>query len=79
MCFGRAALLISGKFGFFLGFFFLSCLVILFKIEEWVTVVIIFSLQGSDVDVEVPANLSMYMEALLAFTTHSSQVRCLKE
>uniref|UniRef100_A0A3Q0STW4 Exportin-5 n=1 Tax=Amphilophus citrinellus TaxID=61819 RepID=A0A3Q0STW4_AMPCI len=31
------------------------------------------SLVGSDVDVEVPANLSKYMEALLAFTTHSSQ------
>uniref|UniRef100_A0AAX7UMB4 Importin N-terminal domain-containing protein n=1 Tax=Astatotilapia calliptera TaxID=8154 RepID=A0AAX7UMB4_ASTCA len=28
---------------------------------------------GSDVEVEVPANLSKYMEALLAFTTHSSQ------
>ncbi|XP_066552566.1 exportin-5 isoform X2 [Amia ocellicauda] len=31
------------------------------------------SLVGSDVDVEVPANLSKYMEAFLAFTTHSSQ------
>ncbi|XP_059215577.1 exportin-5 [Centropristis striata] len=31
------------------------------------------SLVGSDVEVEVPANLSKYMEALLAFTTHSSQ------
>uniref|UniRef100_A0A672G2Y2 Exportin-5 n=1 Tax=Salarias fasciatus TaxID=181472 RepID=A0A672G2Y2_SALFA len=30
-------------------------------------------LVGSDVDVEVPANLGKYMEALLAFTTHSSQ------
>uniref|UniRef100_A0A8C4GDK6 Importin N-terminal domain-containing protein n=1 Tax=Dicentrarchus labrax TaxID=13489 RepID=A0A8C4GDK6_DICLA len=28
---------------------------------------------GSDVEVEVPANLSKYMEAFLAFTTHSSQ------
>uniref|UniRef100_A0A3B4ZEZ9 Exportin-5 n=1 Tax=Stegastes partitus TaxID=144197 RepID=A0A3B4ZEZ9_9TELE len=31
------------------------------------------SLVGSDVEVEVPANLSKYMEAVLAFTTHSSQ------
>ncbi|XP_070772253.1 exportin-5 [Enoplosus armatus] len=31
------------------------------------------SLVGSDVEVEVPPNLSKYMEALLAFTTHSSQ------
>uniref|UniRef100_A0A668RR34 Exportin-5 n=1 Tax=Oreochromis aureus TaxID=47969 RepID=A0A668RR34_OREAU len=31
------------------------------------------SLVGSDVEAEVPANLSKYMEALLAFTTHSSQ------
>uniref|UniRef100_A0A4W6DV81 Exportin-5 n=1 Tax=Lates calcarifer TaxID=8187 RepID=A0A4W6DV81_LATCA len=31
------------------------------------------SLVGSDVEVEVPANLSKYTEALLAFTTHSSQ------
>ncbi|KAF3708207.1 Exportin-5 [Channa argus] len=31
------------------------------------------SLVGSDVEVDVPANLSKYMEALLAFTTHSSQ------
>lgn len=31
------------------------------------------TLVGSDVDVEVPANLSKYMEAFLAFTTHSSQ------
>uniref|UniRef100_A0A671YKB7 Exportin 5 n=1 Tax=Sparus aurata TaxID=8175 RepID=A0A671YKB7_SPAAU len=31
------------------------------------------SLVGSDVEVEVPANLSKYMEAILAFTTHSSQ------
>ncbi|KAK5854052.1 hypothetical protein PBY51_015155 [Eleginops maclovinus] len=30
-------------------------------------------LVGSDVEVEVPANLSKYIEALLAFTTHSSQ------
>ena len=35
----------------------------------------VFSPQGSDVEVEVPANLSKYIEALLAFTTHSSQVR----
>ncbi|XP_028279678.1 exportin-5 [Parambassis ranga] len=33
----------------------------------------LFSLLGSDVVVEVPANLIKYMEALLAFTTHSSQ------
>ncbi|XP_034008440.1 exportin-5 [Trematomus bernacchii] len=31
------------------------------------------SLVGSDVEVEVPANLSKYIEALLAFTTHPSQ------
>ncbi|KAM7385564.1 hypothetical protein PAMP_001643 [Pampus punctatissimus] len=31
------------------------------------------SLVGSDVEVEVPTNLSKYMEAFLAFTTHSSQ------
>ncbi|XP_047459747.1 exportin-5 [Mugil cephalus] len=31
------------------------------------------SLVGSDVEVEVPANLSKYMAAFLAFTTHSSQ------
>ncbi|XP_074531298.1 LOW QUALITY PROTEIN: exportin-5 [Halichoeres trimaculatus] len=31
------------------------------------------SLVGSDVEVEAPANLSKYTEALLAFTTHSSQ------
>lgn len=31
--------------------------------------------QGSDVEVEVPANISKYTEAVLAFTTHSSQVR----
>ncbi|XP_068424542.1 exportin-5 isoform X2 [Clinocottus analis] len=31
------------------------------------------SLVGSDVEVEVPANLSKYTEAVLAFTTHSSQ------
>uniref|UniRef100_A0A3B4Y9U3 Exportin-5 n=1 Tax=Seriola lalandi dorsalis TaxID=1841481 RepID=A0A3B4Y9U3_SERLL len=31
------------------------------------------SLVGSEVEVEVPANLSKYTEALLAFTTHSSQ------
>ncbi|KAM9365594.1 exportin-5 isoform 1-T2 [Pholidichthys leucotaenia] len=31
------------------------------------------SLLGSEVKVDVPANLSKYMEALLAFTTHSSQ------
>uniref|UniRef100_A0A3Q1GLS1 Exportin 5 n=1 Tax=Acanthochromis polyacanthus TaxID=80966 RepID=A0A3Q1GLS1_9TELE len=31
------------------------------------------SLVGSDVEVEVPANLSKYMEAILAFTTHPSQ------
>uniref|UniRef100_A0A3Q1C3N6 Importin N-terminal domain-containing protein n=1 Tax=Amphiprion ocellaris TaxID=80972 RepID=A0A3Q1C3N6_AMPOC len=31
------------------------------------------SLVGSDVEVEIPANLSKYMEAILAFTTHSSQ------
>uniref|UniRef100_A0A3B3D1F8 Exportin 5 n=1 Tax=Oryzias melastigma TaxID=30732 RepID=A0A3B3D1F8_ORYME len=31
------------------------------------------SLVGSDVNVEVPANLSKYTEALLAFTTHPSQ------
>ncbi|AWP13965.1 putative exportin-5 [Scophthalmus maximus] len=31
------------------------------------------SLVGSDVEVEIPANLSKYMEALLSFTTHSSQ------
>lgn len=36
---------------------------------------ILLSQQGSDVEVKVPANLSKYMEALLAFTTHSSQVR----
>uniref|UniRef100_A0A3P9AH16 Importin N-terminal domain-containing protein n=1 Tax=Esox lucius TaxID=8010 RepID=A0A3P9AH16_ESOLU len=30
-------------------------------------------LVGSDVEVEVPANLSKYMEAFLAFTTHPSQ------
>lgn len=33
-----------------------------------------FSLQGSDVGVQVPVNLNKYMEALLAFTTHPSQV-----
>ncbi|KAM3862783.1 exportin-5 [Diretmus argenteus] len=31
------------------------------------------SLVGSDIKVEVPANLSKYMEAFLAFTTHPSQ------
>uniref|UniRef100_A0A7N6B250 Importin N-terminal domain-containing protein n=1 Tax=Anabas testudineus TaxID=64144 RepID=A0A7N6B250_ANATE len=31
------------------------------------------SLVGSDVEVDVPANLNKYIEALLAFTTHSSQ------
>lgn len=31
--------------------------------------------QGSDVEVEVPANLSKYTEAVLAFTRHSSLVR----
>ncbi|TNN51552.1 Exportin-5 [Liparis tanakae] len=31
------------------------------------------SLVGSDVEVEVPANLSKYTEAFLAFTTHASQ------
>uniref|UniRef100_A0A8C2ZJJ6 Exportin 5 n=1 Tax=Cyclopterus lumpus TaxID=8103 RepID=A0A8C2ZJJ6_CYCLU len=31
------------------------------------------SLVGSDVEVKVPANLSKYTEAFLAFTTHSSQ------
>ncbi|XP_060895808.1 exportin-5 [Labrus mixtus] len=31
------------------------------------------SLVGSDVEVEAPANLSKYLEALLAFTKHSSQ------
>ncbi|XP_068578069.1 exportin-5 [Cebidichthys violaceus] len=31
------------------------------------------SLVGSDVEVEIPANLSKYTEAFLAFTTHSSQ------
>lgn len=31
------------------------------------------SLVGSDVEVEAPVNLSKYTEALLAFTTHSSQ------
>uniref|UniRef100_H3CTC2 Exportin-5 n=1 Tax=Tetraodon nigroviridis TaxID=99883 RepID=H3CTC2_TETNG len=31
------------------------------------------ALVGSDVKVSVPANLSKYLEALLAFTTHSSQ------
>uniref|UniRef100_A0A7N8XXI0 Exportin 5 n=1 Tax=Mastacembelus armatus TaxID=205130 RepID=A0A7N8XXI0_9TELE len=31
------------------------------------------SLVGSDVEVDIPANLSKYMEAILAFTTHSSQ------
>uniref|UniRef100_A0A4W5NG36 Exportin 5 n=1 Tax=Hucho hucho TaxID=62062 RepID=A0A4W5NG36_9TELE len=31
------------------------------------------SLVGSDVEVEVPANLSKYTEAFLAFTTHPSQ------
>lgn len=36
---------------------------------------VVVSSQGSDVEVEVPANLSKYMEAILAFTTHSSQVR----
>lgn len=36
---------------------------------------VMFSPQGSDVEVEVPANLGKYTEALLAFTTHSSQVR----
>ncbi|CAJ1067387.1 exportin-5 [Xyrichtys novacula] len=33
----------------------------------------LYSLVGSDVEVEAPANLSKYMEALLAFTIHSSQ------
>ncbi|XP_071336660.1 exportin-5 [Trachinotus anak] len=33
----------------------------------------LYSLVGSEVEVEVPANLCKYMEALLAFTTHSSQ------
>ncbi|KAG1941606.1 exportin-1 [Pimephales promelas] len=33
----------------------------------------ICSLVGSDVEVQVPANLNKYMEALLAFTTHPSQ------
>lgn len=32
--------------------------------------------QGSYADVAVPANLSQYMEAFLAFTTHPSQVKC---
>ncbi|XP_019715462.1 exportin-5 [Hippocampus comes] len=32
----------------------------------------LISLVGSDVKVDVPANLSKYLEALLAFTTHSS-------
>ncbi|XP_076017062.1 exportin-5 isoform X2 [Genypterus blacodes] len=31
------------------------------------------ALVGSDVEVKVPGNLSKYMEAFLAFTTHSSQ------
>ncbi|XP_029376722.1 exportin-5 isoform X2 [Echeneis naucrates] len=31
------------------------------------------SLVGSEAEVEVPANLNKYMEALLTFTTHSSQ------
>lgn len=35
---------------------------------------ITFLSQGSDVEVDVPANLNKYIEALLAFTTHSSQV-----
>lgn len=30
--------------------------------------------QGSEVEVEVPANICKYMEALFAFTTHPSQV-----
>lgn len=30
--------------------------------------------QGSEVEVEVPANICKYMEALFAFTTHASQV-----
>lgn len=33
----------------------------------------LLQLVGSDVDVAVPANLGKYLEALLAFTTHSSQ------
>ncbi|XP_075874583.1 exportin-5 [Nelusetta ayraudi] len=33
-----------------------------------------FLTQGSDVEVEVPANIGKYMEALFAFTTHASQV-----
>uniref|UniRef100_A0A665TXU6 Exportin 5 n=1 Tax=Echeneis naucrates TaxID=173247 RepID=A0A665TXU6_ECHNA len=34
---------------------------------------LIIFLQGSEAEVEVPANLNKYMEALLTFTTHSSQ------
>lgn len=30
--------------------------------------------QGSEVEVEVPANICKYVEALFAFTTHASQV-----
>lgn len=43
--------------------------------EQFRLLSVLFSTQGSDVEVEVPANLSKYMEAVLAFTTHPSQVR----
>ena len=40
------------------------------RLTEWICS------QGSDVAVETPANLNKYMEAMLSFTTHHSQVRC---
>ncbi|KAF0027506.1 hypothetical protein F2P81_020247 [Scophthalmus maximus] len=43
------------------------------QLEAAECLLIAISRKGSDVEVEIPANLSKYMEALLSFTTHSSQ------
>lgn len=43
-------------------------------LDDSVLCLYVFLMQGSDVEVDVPANLSKYTEAFLAFTTHPSQV-----
>lgn len=58
-------------------FLFFLDILFMFDLREISNINITFSRQGSDVEVAVPANLSKYIEALLAFTTHSSQVRWL--
>lgn len=70
---GRAALRLSGKCTHCTSLLIIVCAMANCRADP-VSDNVTFLTQGSDAEVDVPANIGKYMEALFAFTTHASQV-----